>query len=247
MADGKRAVAALSVSIGEFIRRMRAERGWGQEDLANRMNKTGVCQPVHKVAIGRFEAGTQELRVGEIQALHLVFGRPMADFMDPRAAEDRDLRELAAKLTAARDTLWTASAAFYDTAHALGDEYLRAASAERARSVTDVIDGVIKVTPPSVTVPEFVRKDIRDVTAAVAQAGMRHPALLLALNERAARLEAQIRLMEKATPDDWDILGDKSPEEQERDLREALEDARDELGQVYDRIDAVREYEARDA
>jgi transcriptional regulator with XRE-family HTH domain len=61
--------------IAQKVRQLRTERGWSQEDLAERMTRLGW--PMHQTTVAKMEAGKRPIRAGEVYGLALVFGLPI--------------------------------------------------------------------------------------------------------------------------------------------------------------------------
>jgi transcriptional regulator with XRE-family HTH domain len=61
--------------IAQKVRQLRIERGWSQEDLAERMTRLGW--PMHQTTVAKLEAAKRPIRAGEVYALALVFGLPI--------------------------------------------------------------------------------------------------------------------------------------------------------------------------
>jgi transcriptional regulator with XRE-family HTH domain len=88
--------------IAQKVRQLRAERGWSQEDLAERMTRHGW--PMHQTTIAKLEAGKRPLRAGEAYALALVFGLPVqALWYVPVAGEPWTLADMRQHLQEADD------------------------------------------------------------------------------------------------------------------------------------------------
>jgi transcriptional regulator with XRE-family HTH domain len=61
--------------LGKKVRQLRIERGWTQEQLAEKLNEAGW--PMHQTTVAKIEAGTRPIRVAEADALALAFGLPI--------------------------------------------------------------------------------------------------------------------------------------------------------------------------
>ena len=64
---------------GHRFRELRNERGWSQEDLAERMKAFGLRWS--QATVTRLEAATRPIRLNEVAALAAAFGLNLTDFL----------------------------------------------------------------------------------------------------------------------------------------------------------------------
>jgi transcriptional regulator with XRE-family HTH domain len=61
--------------LGQKVRQLRTERGWTQEQLAEKLN--GLGWTMHQTTVAKLEAGARPIRIAEADALALAFGLPI--------------------------------------------------------------------------------------------------------------------------------------------------------------------------
>ncbi len=61
--------------LGQKVRQLRTERGWSQEQLAEKLN--GLGWAVHQTTIAKLEAGSRPIRIAEADTLAVAFGLPI--------------------------------------------------------------------------------------------------------------------------------------------------------------------------
>ena len=61
--------------LGQKVRQLRTERGWTQEQLAEKLNCLGWT--MHQTTVAKLEAGARPIRIAEADALALAFGLPI--------------------------------------------------------------------------------------------------------------------------------------------------------------------------
>ena len=61
--------------LGQKVRQLRIERGWTQEQLAEKLN--GLGWTMHQTTVAKLEAGARPIRIAEADALALAFGLPI--------------------------------------------------------------------------------------------------------------------------------------------------------------------------
>ncbi len=83
--------------LGQKVRQLRMERGWSQEQLAEKLNSLGWA--VHQTTIAKLEAGTRPIRIAEADTLAVAFGLPIeAIWYMPVTGEPRSLSEMRDRL-----------------------------------------------------------------------------------------------------------------------------------------------------
>ena len=83
--------------LGQKVRQLRTERGWSQEQLAEKLN--GLGWAVHQTTIAKLEAGTRPIRIAEADTLAVAFGLPIeAMWYMPVTGEPRSLSEMRDRL-----------------------------------------------------------------------------------------------------------------------------------------------------
>jgi transcriptional regulator with XRE-family HTH domain len=61
--------------LGRKVRQLRLERGWTQEQLAERLSEVGW--PMHQTTVAKLEGGARPIRIAEADALAVAFGLPI--------------------------------------------------------------------------------------------------------------------------------------------------------------------------
>jgi len=61
--------------LGQKVRQLRTERGWSQEQLAEKLN--GLGWAVHQTTIAKLEAGSRPIRIAEADTLAVAFRLPI--------------------------------------------------------------------------------------------------------------------------------------------------------------------------
>jgi transcriptional regulator with XRE-family HTH domain len=61
--------------LGQKVRQLRTERGWSQEQLAEKLNSLGWA--VHQTTIAKLEGGARPIRIAEADTLAVAFGLPI--------------------------------------------------------------------------------------------------------------------------------------------------------------------------
>jgi transcriptional regulator with XRE-family HTH domain len=156
--------------IAQKIRQLRIERGWSQEDLAERMTRYGW--PMHQTTIAKLEAGKRPIRAGEVFALTLVFGLPplalwhlpvpgepqaLAAMRQQLVDTDEQVAELGRILHTMTTTYAHAMARRMHTAEALNEAAKRSSRGELEALGLDedelqaFIEGLPPELPPNVT------------------------------------------------------------------------------------------------
>lgn len=79
-----------------WVQGARHERGWTQQDLADRLTAAGTS--MHSTAVTRLEQGKRAIRFDEVVALLEVFGETMGDLMGHFQAWEEMSRGLAYEL-----------------------------------------------------------------------------------------------------------------------------------------------------
>lgn len=99
--------------FGEVVRRWRTDRGWTQDDVAERLRGQGF--EMHQTTVAKIERGARPLRIAEAAALADVFEMPiMAVFGFPHAldrstnldARRVELEQARKRVDDSRDTLY---------------------------------------------------------------------------------------------------------------------------------------------
>lgn len=95
--------------IAMKIKQLRQERGWSQDDLAERMTKLGFS--MHQTTIAKLEAGRRPIRVAETFALAAAFSLdPMALWYLPVKEEPRTFASMREDLKKVDDAIAEAEA-----------------------------------------------------------------------------------------------------------------------------------------
>ncbi|WP_368681895.1 helix-turn-helix domain-containing protein [Mycobacterium intracellulare] len=98
--------------FGEALRRWRQERGWSQEDVAERLRRQGF--EMHQTTVAKIERGARPLRIAEAAALVEVFELPAIAILGITETADRtsipdvrrrELDEARKRLDQSRDNL----------------------------------------------------------------------------------------------------------------------------------------------
>ncbi|OBA93710.1 hypothetical protein A5668_10665 [Mycolicibacterium fortuitum] len=72
--------------FGEALRSWRQERGWSQEDIADRLRRQGF--EMHQTTVAKIERGARPLRIAEAAALVEVFELPIIAILGIEATAD---------------------------------------------------------------------------------------------------------------------------------------------------------------
>jgi transcriptional regulator with XRE-family HTH domain len=92
--------------LGRKVRQLRLERGWTQEQLAERLNEVGW--PMHQTTVAKLEAGARPIRIAEADALAIAFGLPIeAMWYMPIADEPWSLAKMKDRLKGIDDFITT--------------------------------------------------------------------------------------------------------------------------------------------
>lgn len=83
---------APEVLAGQAIRRLREERGWSQQEVANRMMAHGFSWL--QSTVGKTEAAQRPLRVNELVTLALLFETSPVNILQPVARHRDEVRDL---------------------------------------------------------------------------------------------------------------------------------------------------------
>lgn len=98
--------------FGEALRSWRQERGWSQEDVAERLRRQGF--EMHQTTVAKIERGARPLRIAEAAALVEVFELPIIAVLGLEATVDntsapddrrRELEEARRRLDHSRENL----------------------------------------------------------------------------------------------------------------------------------------------
>ncbi|MGE2715138.1 helix-turn-helix transcriptional regulator [Mycolicibacterium litorale] len=98
--------------FGEALRDWRGERGWSQEDVAERLRRQGF--EMHQTTVAKIERGARPLRIAEAAALVEVFDLPIIAILGIEATADptfgaydrrRELEEARKRLDHSRENL----------------------------------------------------------------------------------------------------------------------------------------------
>lgn len=102
--------------FGEALRSWRQERGWSQEDVAERLRHQGF--EMHQTTVAKIERGARPLRIAEAAALVEVFGLPIVAILGMGAAPEhttnpdaqrRELDDARMRLDRSRENLHSAA------------------------------------------------------------------------------------------------------------------------------------------
>ncbi|MCV7060278.1 helix-turn-helix domain-containing protein [Mycolicibacterium vaccae] len=100
--------------FGELVRGWRQDRGWSQEDVAERLRRQGF--EMHQTTVAKIERGARPLRVAEATALAEVFEMPLMTVFgldSPMAhttnhdSRQRELEQARKRVDHSRDNLYS--------------------------------------------------------------------------------------------------------------------------------------------
>lgn len=76
----------LDRHAGEVMRRLRTEKGWSQQELADAMTAAGV--PTHPLTVLKIEKGTRPMRLAEVRVMLDLLGGDWSELDPPTSLED---------------------------------------------------------------------------------------------------------------------------------------------------------------
>jgi transcriptional regulator with XRE-family HTH domain len=86
LAEARQRHESWEKRFGEVVRGWRQERGWSQEDVAEKLRHQGF--EMHQTTVAKIERGVRPLRIAEAAALAEVFGMPFAAVFELSLSDD---------------------------------------------------------------------------------------------------------------------------------------------------------------
>ncbi len=119
--------------VGERTRKHREGRGWSQEELGRRLEAHGFG--MHQTTVAKLEGGGRPIRLNEVHALAIIFGVPLAAFLEEEVEKRVEVGEAAFEVWRLQAKVAEASVSLASAGAELARQ--TAAHAEAVRSLED--------------------------------------------------------------------------------------------------------------